>query len=52
MLTENTTEYHPNGYIALCIICNFWSYDFRNNVSIFQEHSKKTKIQEYILAIS
>ena len=24
-----------------CILCNFWSFNFRTNVSIFQEHSKK-----------
>ena len=35
-----------------CIVCNFWSFNFRTNVSIFQEHSKKTKIQVYILSIS
>ena len=35
-----------------CIVCNFWSFHFRNNVSIFQEHSKNTKIQVYILPIS
>ena len=23
------------------IVCNFWSFNFWNNVSIFQEHSKK-----------
>ena len=30
----------------------FGSFNFRTNVSIFQEHSEKTKIQEYILPIS
>ena len=35
-----------------CIVCNFWSFYFRNYVSIFQEHSKNTKIQVYILPFS
>ena len=35
-----------------CIVCNFWFFNFKTNVSIFQEHSKKTKIQVYILPIS
>ena len=32
-----------------CIICNFWYFYFKNNVSIFQEHIKNTKIQVYFL---
>ena len=30
----------------------FWYFSFKTNVSIFQEHSEKTKIQVYILPIS
>ena len=30
----------------------FWSFHFKNNVFIFQEHSKNTKIQVYILPFS
>ena len=32
-----------------CIVCNFSSSNFRNNVSIFQENSKNTQIQVNIL---
>ena len=35
-----------------CIVCNFWSFNFRTKISIFQEQIKKTKIQVYILPIS
>ena len=34
------------------MVCNFWSSNFRNNVSIFQEHGKNTQTQVNILPFS
>ena len=39
-------------YALSCIVCNFWSSNFRNKVSIFQEYSKNTQIQVNILPFS
>ena len=35
-----------------CIVCYFWSFNFRNKFSIFQEYSKNTQIQVNILPFS
>ena len=48
---QGQQEHRPLVCIV-CIVCNFWSFSFWNNVFIFQQHSKKTKIQVYILPIS
>ena len=51
-IVQNRTTTQSKKEGKSCIVCNFWSFDFRTYVSIFQEHSKKTKIQVYILPIS
>ena len=36
----------PQGLvIKSCIVCNLWPFNFKTNVSIFQEHSKNLKFR-------
>ena len=53
MACSNILEIAPDLLVRQsCIVCNFWSSNFRNKVSIFQEYSKNTQIQVNSLPFS
>ena len=50
-LASAVDKVYQQNILKSCIVCNFWSFNFRTYVSIFQEDSKITKIQVNILPI-